>query len=237
MKLYTTQDRVCASRTDARGAMRLTGAMDSIQDCSMSWLESEPPFLEYLRENNLAMFLVSRQADILRLPVFGENIRVKTWIYHASSFLGYRNTVLYGEDGLPCILTWAVGAFVNFDTGKMSRIPQAELDKITIEDRLDMEYLDKKIVLPRVPERHLDAFRVRRSDIDINHHMNNAKYIEAALEFLPETFTAKRLRIEYKSPAKLGDWVYPKLMEGPEGTYYVRLLNLNGDPFAVMEFS
>jgi len=71
----------------------------------------------------------------------------------------------------------------------------------------------------------------------MNRHMNNAKYIEVALEFLPENFTLHRFRVEYKAPAKLGDLLYPKLIKPPSTTWYMLLLNSRDDPFAVMEFS
>lgn len=235
--MYILKDRVCASRTDTNGIMKLTGAMDIIQDCSLLWTESEPSLRGFLADNNLGMFVVSRQVDIVRLPICGERISVKTSVFSCKSFLGYRNTVLYGEDGRPCLLTWSVGAFVNMDTGKMARLPQSEIDKVTIDDKIDMEYLDKKIIVPNMPGQRLDAVAVRRNDIDLYHHMNNVKYIEIALELLPENFVINRLRIEYKTPAKYGDLLYPKLIEDQSAKWYILLLNSQDNPFTVMEFS
>jgi acyl-ACP thioesterase len=123
------------------------------------------------------------------------------------------------------------------DTGKMARLPQSEIDKVTIDDKIDMEYLDKKIIVPNMPGQRLDAVAVRRNDIDLYHHMNNVKYIEIALELLPENFVINRLRIEYKTPAKYGDLLYPKLIEDQSAKWYILLLNSQDNPFTVMEFS
>ena len=38
-------------------------------------------------------------------------------------------------------------------------------------------------------------------DIDLNRHMNNARYVETAQEYLPYDFVVRRLRVEYKAPA------------------------------------
>ena len=235
--MYEIKDCVCASRTSSNGIMRLTGALDIIQDCSLLWLESEPSFRDFLTANNLGMFILSRQVDILRLPVYGEKITVQTHIFDCNGFLGYRNTALYGEDGFPCLLTWGIGAFVNSDTGRMVRIPQNEIDKVTIDPKTEMEYLDKKIVVPDMPGRCSQAVAVKHKDIDLYCHMNNVKYIEVALELLPEDFKINRLRIEYKKSAKLGDVMYPQLIEAPSGNRYVLLLDSQDKPFAVMEFS
>ncbi len=235
--MYTIVERVGSSRTDTNGIMRLSGAIDVIQDCSLLWMESEPSVRAFFEANNMRMFIASRQIDIIRLPVHGENIAVQTRVYECRRSFGYRNTVMYGGDGRPCVMTWCIGAFVNMETGKMARLPQEEIDRVTIDEKFDMEYLDKKISLPGIPARSLNAFPVRRSDIDLNHHMNNAKYIEAAMEFLPEDFAVRRLRIEYKAPAKLGELLYPLLVEGPDGKWYVLLTDSQNAPFTVMEFS
>jgi len=235
--LYEIKDRVCASRTGSNGTMKLTGAMDILQDCSLLWLESEPSFRDFLVGNNLGMFVLSRQVDIIRLPVCGEKITVKTSIFACQSFFGYRNTVLYGENGLSCLLTWSLGAFVNLGTGRMVRLPQSEIDKVTFDEKIDMEYLDKKIILPDMPGQRMDAVTVKRNDIDIYHHMNNVKYVEAALELLPENFGIKRLRIEYKRPAKLGDLLYPQMIKAPSANWYVLLLDSQDNPYVIMEFS
>jgi len=235
--LYIIKDRVSASRTDANGIMKLTGAMDIIQDCSLFWMESEPSFRNFLAHNNLGMFIISRQVDILRLPVYGEKITVETRIFECQSFLGYRNTVLYGEDGQPCLLTWGLGAYVNLSTGRMARLPQIEIDKAIIDDKIDMEYLNKRIALPDIPRQRLDAIAVKRNDIDLYHHMNNVKYVEVALELLPMDFVTNRLRIEYKKPAKLGDQLYPQIIKAPPAHWYILLLDSQDNPYVIMEFS
>lgn len=235
--LYAIHERIGASRTDTKGVIKLASALDIIQDCSLLWMESEPSFLAYLARNNLGMFLVSRQADIRRLPVYGETVTAQTSVFECRSYCGYRNTFLYGEDRLPCVLTWSIGAFVDMDTGKMAKLPTEEIDKITYDDKINMDYLDKKISLPDIPGRRLDAIPVKRSDIDFYHHMNNARYIEAALELLPDDARIKRVRIEYKMPAKPGELMYPQVIQTPNGKRYVLLLDSKDKPYTIIEFT
>ncbi|WP_010632710.1 acyl-[acyl-carrier-protein] thioesterase [Sporolactobacillus vineae] len=235
--MYILKDRVGASRTGETGLMRFSDAIEVIQDCSMFWLESEPSFQNFLKANNLGMILLSRQADILRLPAYGEKITVRTSIFGCDKFSGYRNTVLYGENDRPCVATWCIGVFVNLKTGKMSKVPEEELDKITIDRKIDMDYLPKHIVVPDSPGQRLDSFTVRRGDIDMYHHMNNAKYVRAALEFLPKDFTMHRMRIEYKRSAKAGYTLYPERIQTPSGKCYILLENAKKRPYAVLEFS
>jgi medium-chain acyl-[acyl-carrier-protein] hydrolase len=235
--LYTTHERVSASRTNANGFLKLSSALDMIQDCSLFWMESEPSFHDYLLKNNLGMFLVSRQADILKLPEFGERVTVQTSIFDCKPYFGYRNSAIYGEDGRPCLVTWSVGAFVHRETGIMSRLPQEEIDRINMAKRLDMEYLNKKIQLPEAPGTRLAPVAVKRGDIDLNRHMNNVKYVETALELLPDDLHISRIRIEYKASAKLGGLLYPQYINTSDGKHFVILADSHDQPYTVMEFS
>lgn len=233
--MYVMKNRVCASQTASNGKMKLTGALDAIQDCSLLWLESEPSFCDYLAAHNLGMVILSRQIDIVRLPMHGEKITVQTSIFECNRAFGYRNTALYGEDGLPCLLTWALGTFINRATEKLERIPQSEIDKVSVEQRVEMEYLDKKIAVPNISGRRTGLIEVKGSDIDLYLHMNNVKYIEVALDLLPEDFAINRLRVEYKKSAKLGDLLHPQIIEASSTHGYLLLLDAQDSPYTIIE--
>lgn len=70
-----------------------------------------------------------------------------------------------------------------------------------------------------------------RHHIDTNQHVNNAQYVEIARELLPEKFTIRELRTEYKKAAVLGDVMYPKIGKTAEG-YVVSLQDAAGNVFA-----
>jgi Acyl-ACP thioesterase len=119
----------------------------------------------------------------------------------------------------------------------MSEVPEKELNIITIDRKIEMDYLPKRIAVPDISGQHFEAFTVRHSDIDMYHHMNNAKYINAALEFLPKDFTIHRMRVEYKVSAKFGYTIYPERIQAPPGKCYILLQNAQDKPYAVLEFS
>jgi acyl-ACP thioesterase len=234
--VYRVNQRVGASHTDAEGALKLVSALDMIQDCSQLWLESEPELEGYFREHNIAQMLVSRQTDIGRMPVYGDRLTVETRVYDCKSFLGYRNTVIYDEQGAPRVTSWSIGAFVNLETGRPEKLPADVLAGVRLDPKFDMEYLGKKIALPGEPGEKLPPLRVSRNDIDFNRHMNNARYVQIAVELLPEAFKTARLRIEYKAPAKLGEPLYPERIL-TEGALFLLLGDREGKPYTIMEFS
>jgi acyl-ACP thioesterase len=236
MIMYSINQRVCASHTDSEGALKLVSALDMIQDCSQLWLESEPELERCFREQNIAQMLVFRQADMERMPVYGERLRVETRIYECRSFMGYRNTVIYDEKGKPCVTSWSIGAFVNLETGRSEKLPDSITAGLRLDPKINMEYLGRKIGAPEKPGEDLPPLRAGRNDIDFNRHMNNTRYVAMAMELLPACFRVSRFRVEYKNPAKYGDLLYPERGAG-EDAVFLRLKDGGGRPYAVMEFT
>jgi acyl-ACP thioesterase len=238
--MYRVDQRVAASHTNAEGELKLVSAIDMIQDCSQLWLESEPEVERYFRERRIVQVLVFRQADMGKMPLYGERLRVETGIYGCKSFLGYRNTVIYNEKGEPCVTSWSIGAFVNLETGRPEKLPPDLTAGLRLDPKIEMEYLGKKIPAPEEPGERLPPLRAGRNDIDFNRHMNNARYVQIAVELLPPDFAVSRFRIEYKNPAKYGDYLYPERVaregEGGRGVF-LRLSDGGGRPYAVMEFN
>ncbi|MDL2206819.1 hypothetical protein LJC33_07925 [Eubacteriales bacterium OttesenSCG-928-N13] len=235
--MYTTHARVGASQTDTNGQLKLVSALDIMQDCDFFWMESEQEFTNHLIDNGLGMFIMSRQIDILRLPHYGEHVSATTYIYECRGFLGLRNTALYDEAGETCVRTYGVGAFVNHATGLMTRLPKDVSAAVTIDPKIDMPYLDRRIYLPEQDMELLGEIHVRAYDIDVNHHMNNARYLEAVMDGLPQDYPFDRVRIEYKKAAKLGDVLHVGRIMAEDGMCYLQLSDAEHTPYTVFEFS
>ena len=65
--------------------------------------------------------------------------------------------------------------------------------------------------------------------------MNNAYYIEAAREALPDDMSISQIRIEYRSPAKLNDTVHVELAESNDALQVFMTAD-DGTVYSVVEF-
>jgi acyl-ACP thioesterase len=147
---------------------------------------------------------------------------------------GFRNTFIYDAEGKPCYRTWSMGAFVDKSDGKLKRIDEATLDSMHLDPQLELNYQDRRIILPKEGGKTLEPIRVLRADIDYNKHMNNANYVRVAMELLPEDFEVRGLRVEHRVAAKLTDQLIPTLYE-QDGTYIVAL-SIGNEVSAIIEF-
>ena len=233
--MYSLKYKVTTSTCDSEGRLKLYSALQMMQDCSEMWIDSEPGVKEYFAAQNMAQLLASRQVEIIRVPGYKEELTVTTSVYGMKPMFGFRNTYIYDAEGKPCYKTWSMGAFVDKANGKLKRVDDATIASMTLEPQLEMNYGDRRIILPREGGEAQEPYKVLRADIDYNKHMNNANYVRIAMELLPEYFEVKCLRVEYRVAAKLGDVLAP-VVYNVEGRFIVAL-SVGDDVSAIIEFS
>ena len=126
-----------------------------------------------------------------------------------------------------------MGAFVDKATGKLKRVDNDTIATMTLESQLEMNYKDRRIILPKESGITCAPIPVMRADIDYN--LNNANYIRMAMELLPEDFEIKGLRVEYRVAAKRGDFLMPTIYRQEESI--IVSLAINDEVSAIIEFS
>ena len=99
-----------------------------------------------------------------------------------------------------------------------------------------MEYLDRKIAIPRSGERFSSAdIEVREHHLDTNNHVNNGQYIRMAISRIPESeIKVCALRAEYKKQAYLGDVLHPIVIMNNMGDNKIYTVSINDDEGAAV---
>ena len=233
--MYSLEYKVTTSTCDSEGRLKLYSALQMMQDCSEMWIDSEPGVKQYFAEQNMAQLLATRQVEVARVPEYKEKLTVTSSVYEMKPMFGFRNTFIYDADGNPCYKTWSMGAFVDKAAGKLKRVDDATIASMTLEPKLEMNYRDRRIILPKEGGTPLSPIRVLRADIDYNRHMNNANYVRVAMELLPDDFLVKGLRVEYRIAAKLGDVLTPIIFHIDGG--FIVALSINTEISTIVEFT
>ena len=233
--MYSLKYKVTTSTCDSEGRLKLFSALQMMQDCSEMWIDSESGVKQYFTEQNMAQLLATRQVEIVRVPEYKEELTVTTSVYGMKPMFGFRNTFIYDAQGKPCYKTWSMGAFVDKAVGKLKRVDDATIQSMTLDPKLDMNYKDRRIILPKNSGEVLEPIKVLRADIDYNKHMNNANYVRMAMELLPENFVISGLRVEYRVAAKLGDMLKPTIFKSADGI--IVSLSIGSEVSAIIEFT
>ena len=209
--MYSFDSIIRYSETDQNKTLSLEHLINYFQDCTTFHSESIGQGLETLEKEQKCWMLLGWQIEVNRLPKFMEKVKIATWPTTFIRCKGGRNMA----KGMP------------------ARIP-AEMEEVyRSEPAFDLVYDKKKMKIPedcRIGE----SFQVRWEHLDTNHHVNNAQYIKMALYQLPKLVEIHQVKAEYKSQAKLGDTIIPKIKE-EDRKYLVALCSENDKPFAIIE--
>lgn len=232
--MYQLSSKVRYSEAGADEKLTYASLLNYFQDCSTLHSEALGASGRSLYEKHMAWILSFWQICIEDMPSLSEDIVVSTWPYDTKGLFGMRNFCMDNTEGKRFASANSIWVLINTETGRPIRIP-AEVGAVyPDEPRLDMNYCDRKIIIPTDYEEK-EPIRVPAYFIDTNHHMNNGKYVMVAEGYLPENFQVKEIRVEYKKAAVLNDILYPRVTI-MEKEVIVVLADKAGNPYATVVF-
>ena len=232
--MYKLNGKVRYSEIDASNTLTYSALMNYFQDCSAFHSETLQVGLEYLEKNHMTWVLSFWQICINKLPHLGDEIVVQTWPYEMQGLYGMRNFSMNTVNGERLAYANSIWVLVDTQTGRPIRLTDDIHQFYPDEPRLEMEYCDRKISIPKEFEEK-PSIPVQKYFIDTNQHVNNEKYVMLAQEFLQEDFKIREIRAEYKKAAVLNDILVPRVTK-EKNSVTVLLGDANGKPYATVLF-
>ena len=232
--MYQLKSKVRYSEANSKSELTYHALLNYLQDSSTLHSEELGESGAELLEQNMAWVLSFWQICIEELPKTSENIVVSTWPYSTKGLFGLRNFCMENAKGDKIVKANSVWVLIDPRTGRPIRITDEVSSHYPDEPKLEMEYCDRKIAIPEEYEEK-EPITVPKYFIDTNNHVNNAKYVMVAEEYLPEDFKVKEIRVEYKTAAVLGNVLYPRVTIGKNEVTIV-LTNEVGNVYATVLF-
>ncbi len=161
-------------------------------------------------ETKVVWILLDWKFKVIERPIYGQTIKVKTWSRKMEKCYAYRDFEVYDENDNIIAIATTKWVLLDAVTRKIQRIPEKivlkynqETEKHVFEEEIE------KIREPENEEKSIEL-KTRRTDIDINNHVNNLNYLDFALEVLPEEIynqDLKNIRITYRHQTEPGETV------------------------------
>jgi len=169
-----------------------------------------------LLKENMTWVLSRTHVRIRRYPAWGERLSVLTWPSGRHGFFALRDfeaSDAFGQAVLAATTSWMI-----LDLGRKQPL---KIDGILPENFLlaRRALADDFASLPVLdrPDRELD-FRVDSGHLDLNRHVNNAVYVQWALETAPAELAGRRpveIEVSYRAEAFYGDTVLARAKAVP----------------------
>ncbi len=235
--MYEMATQVTYSRVKSNLKTDMAAITHYFQDCAICHSESVGKGLHDVEVNGKAWFLSGWQIEVLRYPEFNEAITVRTWAHGFKGINGYRNFDILDIEGEQIVRANSIWIFMDLKNLRPMKPGPEDLVGYNIESAIDMDYAPRKIQIMEDAYRKKEmedntAILVKKSFLDSNLHVNNGRYVEVAMDFLPQNI--KKMRVDYRKAATLGDVMHPFVYE-KDGCSQVVFYDKDRLPFVIIE--
>ena len=190
--------------------------LNLLQDCSTFHSEDIGRGVSYMKSEARAWVLVAYKVIVNRPIMFGQKITIGTSPSKFSSMFASRQYFIKDENGDYLVQADSLWVLIDIQTRKPLRITEEDSSVYKPEPIFDNIKASRKIRFSSERTK-LESFKVLKTYIDSNGHMNNANYLRAAEEFLPTNFPCHEVDIVYNKEAMEGEIITPYLYSEENG--------------------
>lgn len=194
--------------TDLNGKAKLTSICNYLQEIAGMHVDLIHQGIDDLKANNMAWVLSRLRLKILQFPVWKDKIEIETWSLGTDGLFGNREFKIYNEKGETLAIASSSWLVVNTFSKRPVR-PQKIVEKmpLNLEKPLFETSLEKLQIKEELfPKENI---LIHYSDIDINQHVNNVKYIKWIVDSCPMEFLThkeiKQIEINFLHETKIED--------------------------------
>ena len=204
--LYIKHYHIPNSDTDCHDRLKLSALLGYAQEVAGDHSALLGADRQALLERGVFWAIIRNRVQITRLPRAGEEIRLETWPMPTTRTAYPRSTIAYdaaGEELFRCIGLWVL-----MDASSRAMVLPGKSGVEVAGQLRGCELAAPGSLAPRQYE-NSGSRRVCYSDLDINLHMNNCRYLDWIADLLPSAFHEAHIPAEvtlcYLSEAREGD--------------------------------
>jgi acyl-ACP thioesterase len=164
--------------------------------------------MERLAEDGLVWMIQWMRVEVDRYPVRGETLAVTTWARRLDRALAWREFDVVDASRARVAVGTSRWAVVDVEARRLVRLPEF-VRRSPVPDRPPALDRGPSTLEPAEPAELERRFEVRRGDLDTVRHVNNTRYVEWALETVPDDVQASSrpsaIEIAFRREATYGD--------------------------------
>lgn len=206
--LLETDHCIRFSETALNKKLKISALFNLLQDAAAQHISFQGYGLERLHKRKQAWVLLKMCLEIKEYPRFGEVVTIATWQPGIEKFYALRDYTISDYTGVDKIV--GTSYWIALDTERMRMVrPENYLaEKNFIPDRRALLSNPERLKPIRKGSYSIEH-QVRYNEIDMNGHLNNARYLELCLRSLPAVigleFELKGIEICYAYQTGVGD--------------------------------
>lgn len=188
--------------TDARGECFFTSYMNFMADCGLSHEESLGFSLPKMVENNHTWMLFDYDVNVHDNAKYKEKIRVVTYAKSLNKFYALREFKMYNEQEVLICEGSTLAILIDINKRRPCRIHDEYYIAYGVE-KINLENSKRELSFNKLERLDYEKnVEVRYTDIDMNWHVGNVKYVKWVLETIPldiiKNYKTCKVKIKYE---------------------------------------
>jgi medium-chain acyl-[acyl-carrier-protein] hydrolase len=227
VEIWRENFKITSYQVDFQEKIKPTHLMQLFQEAAGNHAQHLGAGYAELLAENLFWALSRLRVEFLRLPRWGEEIRIETW---PCSLVGpfFRRDFIFFDNSDEVICRGVSGwLLLNSETMRPQRA-----DRLTIE----LPFNEGKFALAAFPDRlngqaetPVFSKKILYNEIDVNNHVNNTRYLDWVMDCFESSFyrthQLKSFTLEFLGEMHWDDEV--ELLSGQEGSsFHIQAVNL-----------
>lgn len=193
------------SDVDSNNHCRLSKIVDLLQNTATLHSKAVGYGTKAMMDLKQAWLMLGWHVRILKYPEADMDVEVRTWSRGIKGVEAKRGYEILNEKGEVLIIADSSWALFDLVTQKLIRAPQEMINAYGAINSNPFEgETIERIHDNQVNEIELQV-NVGKRDIDTNHHMNNARYMEYVMEVLPEDTIVMEFKSAYRKQVGYGE--------------------------------
>ncbi len=209
--IYTEERFIRAYEIDFKNELKLNAVFNIMQEAASTHAESMGLGFDDLKKNDLAWVLSWASIRLEKTAVFGDKILVTTWPKTKHKLFSIRDFRISDAQDNTIALATTAWLLINPRTKKITSLTELP-ENISYQSHMSaIDTYPEKISIGDGKNLVYSKI-IRYTDIDINGHVNNTKYIELLLDCFPlDKFRTERIyeaTIRFSSESFEGDTIH-----------------------------
>jgi len=171
---------------------------------------------KHLALQNEFWILAKMHVRINRMPEWTEKIRLETWGKSPELLTAFRDFEFFDADNQTIIQSTSSWHILNVQTHKPTTL-SGFADRFPIVNRCAIAEKPQKIPLPMLESVKSAVYTVLPSDIDMNQHVNNTRYVQWAMDCIDFAFQQQhflsQISVNFLSESRIGEHYFIEIYQ------------------------
>ncbi|TVX86788.1 acyl-[acyl-carrier-protein] thioesterase [Paenibacillus agilis] len=218
---WTEEHYIHSDNCDFKRVCKLSTLLEWMQRAGDAHIAAlGAPIDEMMQQHGMAWMLTTIDLELIRMPEYGETITLVTWNKGAKGVQWLRDFRVYNAKEETIGQARTVWILVDLNKRRILRASALPYVVEANEEDSVGDIPERVNIADDVELEHTYTLQVRQSSIDMNGHLNNARFADICLDALTPPELEQRLvrfRISYLQEAVLGDEIQIHRAQIPNG--------------------